>query len=118
IVCLEAGDIVPADLRLTDVHGLRVDESALTGESVPTEKSAGELPDESVPTGDQWNMAFNGTQVAGGRATGIVVATGMKTEVGRIAGMLQGREPDTPLQLRMRRFGQNLSYIVILICVI
>ncbi len=118
IVCLEAGDIVPADLRLTDVHGLRVDESALTGESVPTEKSAGELPDEAVPTGDQWNMAFNGTQVAGGRATGIVVATGMKTEVGRIAGMLQGREPDTPLQLRMRRFGQNLSYIVILICAI
>ncbi len=118
IILLEAGDVVPADLRLIDAHGLRVDESALTGESMPTEKAAGELPDESVPTGDQWNMAFNGTQVAGGRATGIVVATGMKTEVGRIAGMLQGREPATPLQLRMRRFGQNLSYIVILICAI
>ena len=118
VVLLEAGDVVPADLRLIDVHGLRVDESALTGESVPTEKSAGELPDASVPTGDQWNMAFNGTLVAGGRATGIVVATGMKTEVGRIAGMLQGHEPATPLQLRMRRFGQNLSYIIILICAI
>ena len=88
VVLLEAGNLVPADLRLHAVARLQVDESALTGESVAVEKSQGVLPDAGQALGDRVNMAFKGTLVSHGRATGLVVATGAKTELGRVASLL------------------------------
>ena len=118
IVELEAGNIVPADIRLSQVHGLRINESALTGESVPAEKSDRTLPDPELSLGDRINMAYKSTLVTNGRAVGIVVATGMSTEIGSIAKMLQHGEEITPLQKRMADFGKKLSYLVLLICVL
>ncbi|MBL7982108.1 MAG: ATPase, partial [Flavobacteriales bacterium] len=82
VVLLEAGQVVPADLRFTACHGLRMQEAALTGESLDTAKQAGELEGEDLPLGDRSNMGFKGTVVAKGRGEGIVVATGMRTEMG------------------------------------
>jgi Ca2+-transporting ATPase len=118
IVVLEAGNSVPADLRLLEVHALRIDESALTGESVPVDKQAGIIEAGDVPLGDRYNMAYKGTLVTNGRATGVVVATGMSTEIGRIAKLLESAEVETPLQKRMTDFGRKLSYIILVICVI
>ncbi len=116
IVIIEAGNVVPADLRLLETHGLRVDESSLTGESVPIDKTNTVLLEQDIPLGDQINMAFKGTMVTAGRAIGVVVATGMNTELGRIAGLLQEKEGNTPLKMRMNQFSKKLSYIIILIC--
>lgn len=118
IVQLEAGNIVPADIRLIEEHALKADESSLTGESDSIDKNANRIDEENVGIGDRFNMVFKGSKITNGRALGIVVETGMKTELGKIAGMLQHEDPETPLQKRMRKFGQNLSYIIILICVI
>lgn len=118
IVVIEAGNIVPADIRLIETHSLRVDESSLTGESVPIDKNINDLNKINVPIGDQFNMAFKGTLVTNGRAKGLVVATGMKTELGKIANLLQEKEAMTPLQVRMDRFGKKLSYIILLICAV
>lgn len=118
IVVVEAGNVTPADLRLIETHALRIDESSLTGESVPVDKSSHDLADKDIPLGDQLNMAFKGTLVTNGRAKGVVVATGMGTELGRIAGLLQEKEGITPLQERMTRFGKNLSYIILMICAV
>ena len=118
VVIIEAGNVVPADIRLMETHSLRVDESSLTGESVAVDKMNIELSEDNIPLGDQLNMAFKGTLVANGRAKGIVVETGMKTELGKIANMLQDRDVMTPLQDRMDKFGKKLSYIILLICVI
>lgn len=118
LVLLEAGNIVPADVRLFDTHSLRIDESALTGESVPAEKSDKVLSEEDIPVGDRLNMAFKSTLITNGRAKGIVIATGMKTEIGLIAKMLDQAEPETPLQKRMADFGKKLSYIILFICVL
>lgn len=118
IVVLEAGNSVPADLRLLEVYALRIDESALTGESVPVDKQTGIIEAEDVPLGDRYNMAYKGTLVTNGRATGVVVATGMSTEIGRIAQLLESAEVETPLQKRMADFGRKLSYIILVICVI
>lgn len=118
MVMMEAGNVVPADIRLFETFSFRVDESSLTGESVPVDKIHTDLAEKDIPLGDQVNMAFKGTLVTGGRAKGLVIATGMKTELGRIAGMLQEDEVATPLQIRMTKFGKNLSYIILLICLI
>ncbi|GAB4092533.1 cation-translocating P-type ATPase [Flaviaesturariibacter terrae] len=118
IVLLEAGNLVPADMRLLDAHSLTIMEASLTGESVPVQKSAGELPHDAPGLGDRVNMAYRGTQVTGGRGRGIVVATGMNTEIGLIARLLQVPESPTPLQVRMRDFGKKLSYGVLAICAV
>lgn len=116
VVTLEAGNMVPADLRLIDTFSLKVDESSLTGESVPIDKQNGVLEGENLNPGDQLNMAFKGTLVTNGRATGLVVATGMATVIGKIAGLLQENAPMTPLQQRMHRFGKVISIIILGIC--
>ncbi len=116
VVLLEAGNAVPADLRLIESHGLRIDESALTGESVPIDKTIEALRDEKIPLGDRVNLAYKGTMITIGRGKGLVVATGMNTEIGKIASLLQVSDPTTPLQKRMTDFGKKLSYIILLIC--
>lgn len=116
VVLLETGTIVPADLRLTETHLLQIDEAMLTGESIATLKSSKTLHEKDSSLGDRLNMAFKGTFVAKGRGNGIAVATGMDTEIGHIARMLQEETNVTPLQKRMTEFGKNLSYIILLIC--
>lgn len=118
IVLLEAGNIVPADMRLIEAHALRNEESSLTGESVPVDKSTEIIKEKDIPLGNRFNMAYKGTLVINGRARGIVVATGMKTEIGEIAQMLQEPERRTPLQKRMIDFGKKLSWLIIIICAI
>jgi P-type Ca2+ transporter type 2C len=116
LVLLEAGNVVPADMRLIEVHSLRIDESAMTGESVPADKTAQPMPEEELSLGDRFNLAYKSTLITNGRAKGIVVATGMKTEIGKIAQMLQADESITPLQKRMSDFGKKLSYLILVIC--
>jgi len=112
IVELEAGDLVPADARLVQAFGLRVTESALTGESVPTEKEADQVAPVDTPIGDRSNMVFMGTVVSGGKATAVVVGTGMNTELGHIAGLLEREEAElTPLQRRLEELGRVLVVV-------
>jgi P-type Ca2+ transporter type 2C len=118
IVQLDAGNVIPADVRLIEVNHLQVNESALTGESVPVHKVIGVLEDADIPVGDRLNMGYKSSLVVIGRGEGLVVATGMDTEIGRIARMLQQDEMDTPLKKRMRDFGRKLSYIILGICVL
>ncbi|KIP01022.1 Calcium-transporting ATPase [Levilactobacillus brevis] len=119
IVLLEAGDIVPADLRLTDVATLKVEEAALTGESVPVEKASAVLTADDLAIGDRANMAFMNSNVTYGRATGVVVATGMQTEVGRIAGMIEAAdETTTPLQENLTQLGKSLTILILVIAAI
>ena len=119
VVLLEAGDSVPADLRLLESASLKVEESALTGESVPVEKNAGALAAEDAPLGDRLNLAYLGTAVTYGRATGVVVGSGMGTEMGKIAHQLSSTVKETtPLQQKLNRLSNLLSYLVIAIAVI
>ena len=119
LVVLEAGDVVPADLRLISTKSLKIQESTLTGESVPAEKDCmAELQDET-PLGDRKTMAYSTGVVSYGRGSGIVVATGMNTEVGKIAGMLNTQEKnDTPLQKQLAKTAKFLSFIVLGIALI
>lgn len=116
IVVLEAGNQIPADLRLIESLGMRVEESTLTGESVPVEKDASYVeqgqPDNSSP-----NMAYMSTYVTGGRGLGVVVAVGMDTRIGHIADMLHGKEKLTPLQQKLGELGKMLSILAVGICV-
>lgn len=116
IVLLEAGNAVPADLRLIEANSLRIDESALTGESIASDKISNEIKGDDISLGDRFNMAYKGTLITNGRGKGLVIATGMNTEIGKIAQMLQEDGTTTPLQKRMADFGKKLSYIILLIC--
>lgn len=118
LVLLEAGNVVPADLRFIETFSLQIDESALTGESVPAEKTEKRMDEIDLSIGDRLNMGFKSTLVTNGRAKGIVIATGMQTEIGLIARMLQEDEAATPLQKRMADFGRKLSYIILFICLL
>lgn len=118
-VCLEAGCQIPADLRLFQTESLKVEESALTGESVPIEKDAGFLAkkDRETALGDRRNMAYMSTIVTYGRGAGMVVATGMDTQIGRIAALIhESKEEMTPLQKRLGELGKVLSVLSLLLC--
>ncbi|TQR30787.1 calcium-translocating P-type ATPase, SERCA-type [Brevibacillus brevis] len=122
LVQLEAGDRVPADLRLLSANRLEVEESALTGESVPVGKNVKRLETaqaSTVPLGDQKNLAFMGTMVTGGTGNGIVVATGMSTEIGKIAHLMNtAEEAETPLQLRLEQMGKILVVVALLLTIV
>ena len=117
IVLLEAGYFIPADIRLLETVNLRIEEAALTGESVPVQKDAGLVLPEDAALGDRKNCAFMGTLVAYGRGRGLVAETGMQTQIGLIATMLQAVEDEeTPLQKRLDQLGKTLGWAALLIC--
>lgn len=118
IILLEAGDIVPADARLTEVHSFKTDEASLTGESHSIEKKTDVIKEENLVPGDQLNMIFKGTIVSNGSATAVVTTTGMNTELGKIAGLLEVESQKTPLQKRLAVFSKQLAVIVIIICLV
>ncbi len=119
VVCLSDGDMVPADMRLIDSANLKVQEASLTGESVPSEKDAEELLRSDCVLGDRINMVYTSAIVTYGRATGVVVATGMDTEVGNIAGMLDNQdELDTPLKRKLNAVGKTLTVVGLIVCVL
>ncbi len=116
LVALREGASVPADLRLVEVHSLHVDESALTGESVAVEKTVEPLAADLAPP-ERRNLAFAGTTVTSGRGIGLVVATGLDREIGRIAGMLEAAVDEaTPLEKRLARFGRVLGIVTLVVC--
>lgn len=117
IVILETGTVVPADLRLTEAVNLKIQEASLTGESVPVDKQTDPLPGTDVALGDRSNMAWSGSMVTYGRGRGVVVSTGMQTEVGKIAGMLeQAEETETPMSRRLNQLGRVLGTAALVIC--
>jgi Ca2+-transporting ATPase len=112
IVHLDAGTVVPADLRFIEVASLRIEEAALTGESEPIDKQVEAIDQDDLALGDRLCMGYSGTQVAAGRGVAVVVATGMRTELGKIAQLLQGvTSEETPLQRRLDRVGKQLALI-------
>ncbi|MGX7417950.1 cation-translocating P-type ATPase [Carnobacterium gallinarum] len=115
LIILETGEMIPADARILTSSGLKVEESALTGESVPVDKDSEAIIDADAPLGDQFNMVFSGCLITNGRATALVVATGMDTEMGKIANLLNTtKKAITPLQLRLHDLGKKLSIIALL----
>ena len=119
VVELEVGDIVPADIRITESYSMSVQESSMTGESVPVEKSPETLESEDIPLGDRINMAFSSGVVTFGHGKGIVVGTGMNTEIGKIADMLdKDFDTQTPMQVRLEKLGKVIGTAAVLICVV
>ena len=119
IVYLEDGCIVPADIRIIQDSNMKVQEAALTGESVPSEKDGPTVLPEDAPLGDRVNMAYSSSVVMYGNATGIVVGTGMNTEVGKIAGLLDEQdETDTPMKRKLNAVGKTLSLVGLIVCVL
>ena len=119
IIRLEAGDFVPADARLLKSVSLKSEESALTGESVPSEKDAEAAVEEKAPLGDRDNMVFSGCSVTYGTATAVVTGTGMQTEMGKIAGMLAGeQDTQTPLQQKLSQLGKYLGFVALAACAV
>lgn len=119
IIRLEAGDFIPADARLLKSAGLKSEESALTGESVPSEKDAAAQVEEKAPLGDRSNMVFSGCSVTYGTATAVVTGTGMNTEMGKIAGLLEGeKETQTPLQQKLAQLGKYLGFVALAACAV
>lgn len=119
IVIIDAGRYIPGDLRLIDTANLKIEESAFTGESVPSEKDASFLPDKEIPIGDPNNMAFMSTLATYGRGVGVVVGTGMNTEIGKIAKMIEQEENDeTPLQKKLSELGKILGFLAVGICIL
>ena len=119
IIVLEAGDLVPADARILESANLKADESAMTGESVPVDKQADAVLPEGTVLGDRSNMVISSTVITNGRALCVVTATGMDTEVGRIAGMLMGEEDtSTPLQRKLAEISKTLSFVCLAVCAV
>ena len=119
IILLEAGDFVPADARLLRSVSLKSEESALTGESVPSEKDASAVVDENAPLGDRCNMVFSGCSVTYGTAAAVVTATGMDTEMGKIADLLESEEQgQTPLQAKLAQLGKHLGVLALAACAV
>lgn len=119
LVLLEAGNIVPADIRVLEAIQLKAEEAALTGESVPVDKHTSALPEADVPVGDRLNMVYKGTLITYGRGSGVVVATGMQTQLGQVAALLHNEEEvQTPLQRRLAHFGQRLAWAALAICAV
>lgn len=119
IILLEAGDFVPADMRLIESFSLKIEESALTGESVPVEKSTDKIEQEDIVIGDRKNMAYMGSSVTYGRGIGLVTGTAMDTEVGKIAGYITNAEVEvTPLQKKLEEMSKYLSVGVVIIAVV
>ncbi|MCI9264828.1 MAG: calcium-translocating P-type ATPase, PMCA-type [Oscillospiraceae bacterium] len=119
LIRLEAGDLVPADGRLLESAGLKADESAMTGESVPVEKKAGEGLPEGAALGDRSNMVIGSTVITAGRGMAVVTATGMDSEVGKVAGLLlEQEEGATPLQRRMGEISKTLSFLCLCVCAV
>ncbi len=117
IIRLEAGDFIPADARLLQSVSLKSEESALTGESVPTEKNSDSIVDKDAPLGDRCNMVFSGCSITYGTATAVVTSTGMDTEMGKIANLLDNEtESGTPLQKKLSQLGKYLGILAILAC--
>ena len=119
LVVLEVGDIVPADIRITESVNMSIQESSMTGESVPVEKTPETITEEDVPLGDRRNMAFSSGVVTFGRGKGIVVGTGMNTEIGKIAKMLnRDSDTQTPMQVRLEKLGKVIGIASVLICLV
>ncbi|MDD2572954.1 MAG: calcium-translocating P-type ATPase, PMCA-type [Bacillota bacterium] len=119
VIILETGDLVPADIRITAATNLKIQEAALTGESVPVEKDIKPLAQKNIPLGDRVNMGYSGSIVTYGRGSGIVVGTGMETEVGKIAEMIQSaEETETPLKKRLQALGKVLGIAALAICTV
>lgn len=118
IILLEAGDIVPADARLLVVHSLKTEEAVLTGESYSIEKKTAPINREDLSPADQLNMVFKGTIVSNGAAKAVVTTTGMNTEIGKIASLMEAGDQKTPLQKRLAVFSKQLAGVVIIICLL
>ncbi len=119
IVVIETGDYVAADMRIIECSNLKAQESSLTGESVPVEKNIDTIQDEKVGIGDRTNMLFSSSLITYGRGKGIVVETGMNTEVGKIAGAINNAiETETPLKIKLNKLGKTLGILAIIICII
>lgn len=119
IVLLEAGDYVPADMRIIENHSLRVEEAALTGESVPVDKQEGKIENQEVAIGDRVNMLYSGSNIVYGRGEAVVVATGMNTELGKIAEAISSQKVEiTPLQKKINELSKVLSIVVVVITIV